>query len=333
MIVFALIIILPIYAIGAEPGCGDEAFSHDKKWKTSATESSNDPSGTEDYENDETEINEERYNMDESDHPIIGAPHVPVPEMMGEVRVIDWFPLPVDKTLTYGRFVGKTEVHDLADQSTYAVDSVYVQTRHSDNSKKSKRENNTWQAKLDYNKNNVDDDIDGYHEVLDNGVKFSCRTITDSSHSFGDRDHCYRYPYVREGRLYRFYSAKNGDHFYTTNPDKYPPPKGYAFDWIEGACETTQVSGTVPLYQYWNSNIKDHYYTTIWAPGYAGYQFQRTIGYVYPTKVYGSLIPLYRYWNPELGNHFLSKVKMDLNNPPGKGYVYEGIECYVRNLS
>ncbi len=90
------------------------------------------------------------------------------------------------------------------------------------------------------------------------------------------------------------------------------------------------ISGTVPVYRYWNRTNTDHYYTTDWnelGSGSGGYEFEQVEFYMSLTEQTGTT-PLYRYWRSQIGDHFYTANFGELGFGGG-GYVYEGIVGYV----
>lgn len=157
--------------------------------------------------------------------------------------------------------------------------------------------------------------------------------------------------------IYRMFSS-NGKHFYTTNilevsamldANTYAKPitsfwwslyaavfggNGTSVNWSTegnmGRVCTSQVSGTVPLYRYFNSKNGDHMYSISSSEGQTlislGYTQEGIVGYVYPTQVTGT-IPMYRYNNNTFG-HFFTILYVELQD--GKdGYTREGTTFYV----
>ena len=69
--------------------------------------------------------------------------------------------------------------------------------------------------------------------------------------------------------LYRYWNNWMGDHFYTlyaseigtTTPGSYGK-YGYVCEGVAGYCLKHQVSGSVPLFRYYNGGNRDHFYTT-----------------------------------------------------------------------
>ncbi|MFV2057413.1 MAG: S8 family serine peptidase [Thiohalomonadales bacterium] len=136
---------------------------------------------------------------------------------------------------------------------------------------------------------------------------------------------------VRTAPLYRYWNARTGDHFYTTNWRELGRGRlGYRYEGVACYIFPRRVSATVPLYRYWNPRNTDHFYTTNWRElgrGRLGYRYEGIQGYVQSRRVAGS-IPLYRYWNPRNGDHFYTTRWSEIGR--GRyGYRFEGIQCYV----
>ena len=70
--------------------------------------------------------------------------------------------------------------------------------------------------------------------------------------------------------LYRYWAGDSViNHFYTTNAQEIGTTTkgqrgayGYVSEGIVAYCFPTAMCGTIPLYRYFNQNIKDHFYTT-----------------------------------------------------------------------
>ena len=85
-----------------------------------------------------------------------------------------------------------------------------------------------------------------------------------------------------------------------------------------------------PLHQYWNSGLRDHFYTTEWQ-GYDnghGWNYEVITGYVFNTQVEAS-VPLYQYWHPGIYDHFYTTEWLGEKTP--HGWIYETIIGYVFN--
>lgn len=64
--------------------------------------------------------------------------------------------------------------------------------------------------------------------------------------------------------LAQFYSVTNADHAYSTSPTQ-SPGSGYEFEKILGFLSPLNTG--IKLYEYWEPNIHDHFYTHQYAPG------------------------------------------------------------------
>jgi hypothetical protein len=142
--------------------------------------------------------------------------------------------------------------------------------------------------------------------------------------------------------LYRYWNGI--EHFYTTNGLEIGSTTagtlgnyGYTCESIQCYVNKTQVSGTVPLYRYWNGT--EHFYTTngneigtttAGTLGNCGYTCEGIQCYVYQSQANGT-VPLYRYWNGT--EHFYTtngnEIGTVIVGAAGNGYTCEGIQCYV----
>ena len=145
--------------------------------------------------------------------------------------------------------------------------------------------------------------------------------------------------------FYRYWNGR--DHFYTTNINEIGTATpgqagnhGYTSEGTQCVIRRGQVSGSIPLYRYWNGN--DHFYTTnaneigVTTPGAKGnhgYTSEGTAGYCFPSQVQNT-IPLYRYYRPSGGDHFYTTNANEIGTTTrgqtgNHGYRSEGIQCYV----
>lgn len=83
--------------------------------------------------------------------------------------------------------------------------------------------------------------------------------------------------------LYRYYSHKQEDHFYSTSSTQ---PADYASEGVIGHIFVSNVAGSTPLYRLWRHQGGDHLYTTSAAErdsaAQHGYVFEGIEGYVCP---------------------------------------------------
>lgn len=135
-------------------------------------------------------------------------------------------------------------------------------------------------------------------------------------------------------RLFRYWNAGAGDHFYTTDWRELGAGRsGWAYEGVQAYIHPNPATGSKPLFRYWNGNNSDHFYTTTWSElrdGRYGYVLEGIQGYVYGTAAPGRL-PLHRYWNPGIGDHFYTTSWGELGSGRN-GYTYEGVQCYVYPL-
>jgi len=96
----------------------------------------------------------------------------------------------------------------------------------------------------------------------------------------------------------------------------------YMLQSIQVTTNPVPIEGLLELYQYYGGTYKDHFYTTK-KQAYAGYTYERVLGYIHQTQVYGT-VPLYRYYNDIVNDHFYTVVQQNYT-----GYHYEGITGYV----
>ena len=87
----------------------------------------------------------------------------------------------------------------------------------------------------------------------------------------------------------------------------------------------------VPLYQYWNPTIGDHFYTTdineIGAYPTNGYTLERTVCNVFDSQETGT-VPLYRYYSGLSTDHFYTTDWNELGYG-ANGWYFERVMCRV----
>lgn len=129
--------------------------------------------------------------------------------------------------------------------------------------------------------------------------------------------------------LYRYF--RSGNHFYTTNFNELGNgANGHTFEGIQAYVYTSNASGRIPLYRYYNSSVNNHFYTTDFSHlgiGAGGYVLEGVIAYVHASAGDGR-VPLYRYYNASIVDHFYTTNFNELGNGAG-GYVLESIQAYV----
>lgn len=131
--------------------------------------------------------------------------------------------------------------------------------------------------------------------------------------------------------VFRYYyngsSSNKPDHFFTTNINELennPEKNFYSFEGIGFFAFTSQGQNTIPIYEYYNANINDHFFTRTYG-NYNGYTYIRVAFYAYPSNINGA-VPVHRYYNSSDEDHHYTKNQ---NESPFPGYIYEGIEFYA----
>ncbi|PMB73593.1 hypothetical protein BM221_001016 [Beauveria bassiana] len=131
--------------------------------------------------------------------------------------------------------------------------------------------------------------------------------------------------------LWRAYSGRAQDHFYTTNYNEYNNAVtnlGYAAEGVAARIYSRQVAGTSP-------GATDHFYTTSAAERdnavrNLGYQDEGITGYVFPSDSKPKTVPFYRAYSPTQRDHFYTISGTEMENAVRKlGYTYEGVAAYV----
>ncbi|HEX8974751.1 MAG TPA: SpoIID/LytB domain-containing protein [Patescibacteria group bacterium] len=114
--------------------------------------------------------------------------------------------------------------------------------------------------------------------------------------------------------VYRFYSPTNGHHFYTAlesekNIISNTAQSGYVPEGIAFYAYNSQISGTSPVYRFYNSSSSDHFYTisedekNSLINSQSGYSFEGVAFYAFTTQTNGSS-PVYRLFNQNNYDHF-----------------------------
>lgn len=139
--------------------------------------------------------------------------------------------------------------------------------------------------------------------------------------------------------LYRLYSSRAGDHFYTTSAaerDYAVSHFGYANEGMTGYVGTQATSGRTPLYRVYSSQSGDHFYTTSAgerdnAVNRLGYRNEGIAGYV-GTQATANSKTLYRLYSNLAGDHFYTTSAPERDNAIRvAGYNSEGVMGYVFN--
>jgi hypothetical protein len=134
-----------------------------------------------------------------------------------------------------------------------------------------------------------------------------------------------------------WWSGARGDNYSsgTDAGDNSAKAAGYVLIRDEGAVESVQGPGTVPL-QLWWSGARGDNFTTATAAGQnaaraAGYVFIRNEGYVWPTQVPGT-VPLELWWSGARGDNFTTATDAGKQSAKAAGYVFIRVEGYVVQL-
>eukprot|EP00163_Fabomonas_tropica_P029900 TRINITY_DN6583_c0_g2_i1.p1 TRINITY_DN6583_c0_g2~~TRINITY_DN6583_c0_g2_i1.p1 ORF type:complete len:461 (-),score=133.15 TRINITY_DN6583_c0_g2_i1:289-1671(-) len=97
---------------------------------------------------------------------------------------------------------------------------------------------------------------------------------------------------------------------------------------------SSEVPLIVPLYRYWNSVYRDHFYTTNWAEvgagGHEGWEYQGVQALIF-SNPQPNTKPLHRYWNIRTLDHFYTTNFDALGHAGNDGWKYEGIQGYIFN--
>lgn len=132
------------------------------------------------------------------------------------------------------------------------------------------------------------------------------------------------YPFGNLTRFYRYYIYSH--HFYTSNFNEL----GYTgLESIMGKIYKTQVSGTSPIYRYYNTKNGDRLSTLNYNElkgGGNGWSYEGVSGYAFASKVAGT-IPVYRYFG-SYGDHFYTTNYNELGGGRS-GFTYEGVAFYI----
>jgi hypothetical protein len=157
-----------------------------------------------------------------------------------------------------------------------------------------------------------------------------------------------RTPSAPSQPVYRFWSAANSTHFYTSSESerdqiirKYPT-NIWQYEGERYRAFTTQVAGTVPLYRFWSPTLQGHFFTASEAEKnhvVAAYDdsiwtFEGVAYYVYPLD---SSVPstkvVSRFWSPDNSHHFYTadagERKSVIKDYSDNVWTYEGARFRV----
>jgi len=133
------------------------------------------------------------------------------------------------------------------------------------------------------------------------------------------------YPYAASKILYRYFYSNH--HFYTSN---FYELGNNSLEGAMGRLYSTQVSGTAPVYRYYNTSNGDRLSTTNYNElrgGSGSWVYEGVTGYANTSNVSGT-IPVYRYYSGGANDHFFTTNYSELGSGRS-GYVYEGIAFYL----
>jgi len=138
--------------------------------------------------------------------------------------------------------------------------------------------------------------------------------------------------------LFRAWSARLKDHFYTTNETEMNnsiSSLGYTYEGITGYILPIKEITTVPLYRLYQACQYDHFYTVDKAEAdnavnKYGYTAEGIAGYVYPPQnsTCGG-VPLYRLYSVTAADHFYTTSETERDNASKGNYTQEGIAAYI----
>lgn len=138
--------------------------------------------------------------------------------------------------------------------------------------------------------------------------------------------------------LWRAYSGRATDHFYTTNFAEYENAinnLGYSGEGIACYVYTNRVANSSPFYRMYSPGATDHFYTTNAAErnnaiANLGYNDEGIAAYVYTGDVSGTKA-FYRAYSGSARDHFYTTDINEMDNAVNHlGYKLEGIAAYVR---
>ena len=151
--------------------------------------------------------------------------------------------------------------------------------------------------------------------------------------------------------VYRFYTEKNANHFYTASEEesalvkaKYPGIyvfEGIAYWTLADAMELgpTAVIASVPLYRFYNKTTGSHFYTIseaekafVMAKYGAVFTYEGPTYNVFNDAIDAPVMPVHRFYNKKNGSHFYTisdteKVYVRLHY--AQDYTYEGVAFYA----
>ena len=145
-------------------------------------------------------------------------------------------------------------------------------------------------------------------------------------------------------QLWRFYSSRNKDHFYTMYDDEknslIASGSHYQYEGAGWLIETEKTDSNITVYRFYNEKDKDHFYTISVAErnqliekynnGRSSYRYEN-VGWYTPKK---SNTPLYRFYSSAAKDHFYTTNVKERDSLIARykagatSYQYEGIAWY-----
>ena len=148
--------------------------------------------------------------------------------------------------------------------------------------------------------------------------------------------------------LYRFWSSRYKGHFYTASETERDQVINnydddvWRYEGIAYQVFNTQVSESVPVYRFWSSRYKGHFYTASEAEknnvinNYPDdvWKYEGIAYYTYKSEQTDTK-PVYRFWSKEYKHHFYTASEAEknnvINNYPDDIWKHEGIAWYVED--
>jgi len=143
--------------------------------------------------------------------------------------------------------------------------------------------------------------------------------------------------------VYRYYSSRTSDHFYTTKAAEIGTTQngvtgnhGYISEGVGFYLAESQADGYTPVYRFWNDRNNDHFYTANQSESDGvhvhGYKAEGVVGYIATSQIEGT-IPVHRYWNSGAKDHFYTTNGNEIGvtevGASRNGYQYEGVLGYA----
>ncbi|MXV16509.1 MAC/perforin domain-containing protein [Hufsiella ginkgonis] len=126
--------------------------------------------------------------------------------------------------------------------------------------------------------------------------------------------------------VYEFYSPSLNNHALDLDINLPAAHPGWNYNAQPFKAFTSQVAGSVPVYQFLHTWDGSHVYTRNPYPGWSNYINDGVAFYAYATQVAGS-VPAYEFYHAGGHNHFYST---NINaSAPYAGWAYNGLPFYV----